>query len=120
MTDSTRPTPGSDNDQTTPVNTTPPPRTTPMDTTPMDTTPLDTTPLTSTPMAPAAEPLPRRRPLFPTILWGAMMLALAAYFAAGELVPGGFDPVTWFLTAVVGIGLLLVVAGIAAASRRAG
>ncbi|WEO78871.1 hypothetical protein BJQ94_07510 [Cryobacterium sp. SO2] len=63
---------------------------------------------------------PRRRPLFPTILWGAMMLALAAFIAARELVPGGFDLVTWLLTAVVGIGLLLVVAGIAAASRRAG
>jgi predicted lipid-binding transport protein (Tim44 family) len=62
----------------------------------------------------------KRRPLFPTILWGAMMLALASFIAAGELVPGGFDVVTWLLTAVVGIGLLLVVAGIAAAARRAG
>ena len=62
----------------------------------------------------------KRRPLFPTILWGAMMLAVAAFFAARELVPGGLDLVTWLLTAVVGIGLLLVVAGIAAASRRAG
>ncbi|MCU1444400.1 hypothetical protein [Cryobacterium sp.] len=76
--------------------------------------------------APAAEaayadPLPRkRRPLVATILWGAMMLAIAAFFAARELAPGGLDLVTWLLTAVVGIGLLLVVAGIAAASRRAG
>lgn len=69
----------------------------------------------------SAAPQPRkRRPLFPTILWGAMMLAAAAFFAARELIPGGFDLVTWLLTAVVGIGLLLVVAGIAAASRRAG
>ena len=69
---------------------------------------------------PAPEPLPPRRPLFATILWGALMLALAAFLAARELVPNGFDLVTWMLTAVVGIGLLLVVAGIAAASRRAG
>jgi len=112
MTDSTSPTPGSDNDQTTPLNTTP------LNSTPTTSTPTDSAAPTDT--SPAAVPLPRRRPLFPTILWGAMMLALAAYFAARELVPGGFDPVTWFLTAVVGIGLLLVVAGIAAASRRAG
>lgn len=109
MTDSTNPTTGPDNDATTPLNTTPP-----------DTTPHDTPTSTTLPTAPTAEALPRRRPLFPTILWGALMLALAAYFAARELVPGGFDPVTWFLTAVVGIGVLLVVAGIAAASRRAG
>jgi hypothetical protein len=81
----------------------------------------------TTPIAPvqpkttdATPALPRRRPLFPTILWGALMLALAAFIAARELVPGGLDLVTWLLTAVVGIGLLLVVAGIAAASRRAG
>jgi hypothetical protein len=61
----------------------------------------------------------KRRPLFATMIWGAMMLALAAFFAGRELVPGGLDLVTWLLTAVVGIGLLLVVAGIAAASRRA-
>ena len=72
------------------------------------------------PMAVPTQPPSKRRPLFPTILWGAMMLALAAFFAALELVPGGLDLVTWLLTAVVGIGLLLVVAGIIAASRRAG
>jgi len=69
---------------------------------------------------PAAAAVPRRRPLFSTMLWGALMLALAAFVAARELVPGELDLVTWLLTAVVGIGLLLVVAGIAAASRRAG
>ena len=69
---------------------------------------------------PAAAAVPRRRPLFSTMLWGALMLALAAFVAARELVPGELDLVTWLLTAVVGIGLLLVVAGIAAATRRAG
>ena len=77
-------------------------------------------PAASGPAASAAPQPRKRRPLFPTILWGAMMLAAAAFFAARELIPGGFDLVTWLLTAVVGIGLLLVVAGIAAASRRAG
>ena len=92
------------------------------------TTPLKTTPLKTPPLkTPAADPastapdrLPRRRPLFATIFWGALMLAFAAFIAARELVPGGFDLVTWLLTAVVGIGLLLVIAGIIAASRRAG
>lgn len=90
---------------------------------PLDQTPPLQTPPTPTSPAPAAvvaAPLPKRRPLFATILWGALMLALAAFVAARELVPGGFDLVTWLLTAVVGIGLLLVVAGIAAAARRAG
>ena len=89
------------------------------------TTPLGTPTSETPPATPAAEPaamvLPkRRRPLFPTILWGALMLALAAFISARELVPGGFDFTTWLLTAVVGIGILLIVAGIAAASRRAG
>ena len=96
-------------DQTTPLAQTPP-------------TPTTTPPVTKAEAAPAAtaEPVPRRRPLFPTMLWGILMLAFAAFMGARELVPGGLDLVTWLLTAVVGIGLLLVVAGIAAASRRAG
>lgn len=94
--------------------------TTPLYTTPLKTPPLTTPPPASEPVPPTPEKQPRRRPLFATILWGALMLALAAFMAARELVPGGFDLVTWLLTAVVGIGLLLVVAGIAAASRRAG
>jgi hypothetical protein len=116
------------------------PNTTPADTTPADTTPADTTAFdtestaTTTPFFPVSKPSDapdapeapatpaarKRRPLFPTILWGAMMLALASFIAAGQLVPGGLDVVTWLLTAAVGIGLLLVVAGIIAAARRAG
>ncbi|TFD87225.1 hypothetical protein E3T61_15475 [Cryobacterium lactosi] len=128
MTDQNSPATGPDNEPTVPLannplNTTPlnttPLNTTPLNSTPLNSTPLNTTPLESTPPA-AADPLPRRRPLFATIFWGALMLALAAFMAARELVPGGFDLVTWLLTAIVGIGLLLVVAGIAAASRRAG
>lgn len=96
--------------------------TAPRDSTPRETTPPKTAPLDSTPppSEPQARPLPRRRPLFATIFWGALMLALAGFLAARELIPGGFDPVTWLLAAVLGIGVVLVVAGIAAASRRAG
>ena len=110
MTDHNSPAAGPDDEPTVPLNSTPP------TTAPLNTSTLDSTP----PAAATADPLPRRRPLFATILWGALMLALAAFMAARELVPGGFDLVTWLLTAIVGIGLLLVVAGIAAASRRAG
>lgn len=115
MTDHNSPAAGPDNEPTVPLNSTP------LDSTVPNSTPLNSNPVDSTP-APAAtaDPLPRRRPLFATIFWGALMLALAAFMAARELVPGGFDLVTWLLTAIVGIGLLLVVAGIAAAARRAG
>ena len=110
------------------ANTTPTGPTGPTDSTE---TPQTETEPTTTPFFPVSKPTDeaataatvterKRRPLFPTILWGAMMLALASFIAAVELVPGGFDVVTWLLTAVVGIGLLLVVAGIAAAARRAG
>jgi len=124
MTDPTSPTAGPNTEPTTPLPAAPentaPQNTAPQYTAPQDTTPPHTTRVASEPAAPAPEPLPPRRPLFATILWGALMLALAAFMAARELVPGGFDLVTWLLTAVVGIGLLLVVAGIVAASRRAG
>jgi hypothetical protein len=109
---------------TTPTDSTPNPDTIPnRDTIPNPgTSPNPDTASAATAATSAAVPVSpaKRRPLFPTILWGAMMLAVAAYFAARELVPGGLDLTTWLLTAVVGIGLLLVVAGIAAASRRAG
>jgi len=124
MTDPTSPTAGPNTEPTTPLPASPentaPENPALQNTAPQDTTPPHTTPVASEPAAPAPEPLPPRRPLFATILWGALMLALAAFLAARELVPNGFDLVTWMLTAVVGIGLLLVVAGIAAASRRAG
>ena len=124
MTDPTSPTAGPNTEPTTPLPASPentaPENPALQNTAPQDTTPPQTTPVASEPAAPAPEPLPPRRPLFATILWGALMLALAAFLAARELVPNGFDLVTWMLTAVVGIGLLLVVAGIAAASRRAG
>jgi peptidoglycan/LPS O-acetylase OafA/YrhL len=113
------------------------PNTTPANTTPADPTPADptafdtestatTTPFfpvskpSDAPEAPATPAARKRRPLFPTILWGAMMLALACFIAAGQLVPGGLDVVTWLLTAAVGIGLLLVVAGGRGDARRAG
>ncbi len=64
---------------------------------------------------------PRKsRPLFGTIFWGVVLLTFAAYMVARTVFPFAFDAATWLIGSVIVIGLLLVVAGIAAASRRAG
>jgi di/tricarboxylate transporter len=62
----------------------------------------------------------RNRPLFGTIFWGVVLLAFAAFMVVWTLQPGSPDPTLWLLGGVIVVGLLLVVAGIAAASRRAG
>ncbi|TFC58817.1 hypothetical protein E3O62_10015 [Cryobacterium sp. TMT2-15-1] len=79
------------------------------------------------PTAEAAEPAypevsvrPLRRPLFGTIVWGVILLALAGYVLLGVLVPAPADPTLWLLGGVIVIGLLLIVVGIIAALRRAG
>ncbi|TFC69972.1 MULTISPECIES: hypothetical protein [unclassified Cryobacterium] len=61
-----------------------------------------------------------RRPLFSTIVWGVILLALAGYVLLGVLVPAPADPTLWLLGGVIVIGLLLIVVGIIAALRRAG
>ncbi|MFC5929370.1 hypothetical protein D6T64_19955 [Cryobacterium melibiosiphilum] len=60
----------------------------------------------------------RHRPRFATILWGALLLGFAVFMAAWTLFPGTLDPTLWLLAAVIGVGLVLVIAGIAAATRR--
>ena len=74
------------------------------------------------PAAPGAGHRPaasaRHRPRFGTMLWGALFLGLAVFIAAWTLFPGRLDPTLWLLAAVIGVGLVLVVAGIAAATRR--
>ena len=47
------------------------------------------------------------------------MLTFAAFMVVRTVLPVGPDPTLWLLGSVILIGLLLVVAGIAAASRRA-
>ena len=60
---------------------------------------------------------PRRRPLFGTISWGVILLALAGYVLLGVLVPAPADLTLWLLGSVIMIGLLLIVVGIVAALR---
>jgi hypothetical protein len=79
------------------------------------------------PPSPAPEPVDvpatvrtRRRPLFGTIIWGVILLALAGYVLLGVLVPAPADPTLWLLGGVVVIGLLLIIVGVIAALRRAG
>ncbi|WP_022884527.1 hypothetical protein [Glaciibacter superstes] len=81
-----------------------------------------TTPFTATggAAAGAASVTRRYRPLFGTILWGVILLAFAAFMAIWTIVPATLDPSLWLLGGVIAVGLVLVVAGIAAASRRAG
>jgi hypothetical protein len=49
-----------------------------------------------------------------------LLLVFAAFMVVWTVVPTGPDPTLWLLGAVIATGLLLVVAGIVAASRRAG
>ncbi|MGO4689870.1 hypothetical protein [Glaciibacter sp. 2TAF33] len=73
------------------------------------------------PTIPAASVARRRdRPLFGTIFWGVLLLAFAAFMVVWTALPVMPDPTLWLLGGVIAIGVALVAAGIAAASRRAG
>ncbi len=71
------------------------------------------------PTSPVASEPRRRRPLFGTIFWGVVLLTFAAFMVVRTVLSVGPDPTLWLLGSVILIGLLLIVAGIAAASRRA-
>ncbi len=75
-------------------------------------------PNTDAPPSPTAS-APRLRPRFGTILWGILLLTFATYMVVFTLVPVPPDPTLWLLGGVIAVGLGLVVAGIAAAARRA-
>lgn len=67
---------------------------------------------------PTAQPTPaRRRPRFGTILWGVILLVFAAFMVTNALVPFVLDAGTWLIGALVAAGVVLVIAGIAAAVR---
>ena len=73
----------------------------------------------NTDLTTAATATPRLRPRFGTILWGILLLAFATYMVVFTLLPAPPDPTLWLLGGVIAVGLGLVVAGIAAAARRA-
>ena len=65
-------------------------------------------------------PMPFAVPgLFGTIFWGTVMLAFSGFIIYRTIVPGETDPALWLLGGVILMGLVLIVAGIAAAARRA-
>ena len=66
---------------------------------------------------PLPAPSPRRRARFGTILWGVILLVFAAFMVTNALVPFALDAGTWLIGALVAAGVVLVVAGIAAAVR---
>lgn len=60
----------------------------------------------------------RRGPVFGTIFWGALLLVIA-FIVGIQAVPAvSIDPTVLLIGAVVALGCLLVVAGVAAALRR--
>ena len=61
----------------------------------------------------------RLRPRFGTIFWGVILLVFAAFMVTNAIVPFVLDPTTWIIAGLVAGGVVLVVAGIAAAVRRA-
>ncbi len=67
--------------------------------------------------APSRRP---RRPLFGTILWGVILLTFAVYMLVSTMLPRPVDPTLWLLGGIVAVGVLLMLAGLAAALRRAG
>jgi hypothetical protein len=71
-----------------------------------------------TPPQPTADS-ERLRPRFGTIFWGVILLVFAAFMVTNAIVPFVLDPTTWVIAALVAGGVVLVVAGIAAAVRRA-
>ncbi|MFU8946614.1 hypothetical protein ACLRGF_07745 [Mycetocola zhadangensis] len=61
----------------------------------------------------------RLRPRFGTIFWGVLLLVFAAFMVTNAIVPFVLDPSTWIIAGLVAGGVVLVIAGIAAAVRRA-
>ena len=72
---------------------------------------------TTTPLPARTEP-ERLRPRFGTIFWGVILLVFAAFMVTNAIVPFVLDPSTWIIAGLVAGGVVLVIAGIAAAVRR--
>ncbi|WP_449283073.1 hypothetical protein [Leucobacter sp.] len=76
--------------------------------------------------APSAQPDARSKPPVRTgprtgpIVWGALILAFCGYAAQRAFGPGGMDTAWWITATVIGLGLLLLVVGVAVAVRNRG
>ena len=66
-----------------------------------------------------ALPARERRPLFGTVVWGLILLAIAAMFAVPILYGPIENPSLWIIWGIAVLGFLLLAAGIVAAVRRA-
>lgn len=58
-----------------------------------------------------------RRPRTAPIVWGALILVFCAYMLQQTLAPESVDSTTWAITSVIGLGVLLLVVGIAVIVR---
>lgn len=67
----------------------------------------------------AALPPGEHRPLFGTVVWGLILLAVAAVFAVPILYGPIENPSLWIVWGVAALGFLLLAAGVAAVVRRA-
>lgn len=63
-------------------------------------------------------PGPKRRPRVVTIVWGAVILAVAGLVLLGQFVALDIDPVVVALGLLVGVGLSLVAGGILSLRTR--
>lgn len=59
-----------------------------------------------------------RRPLFGTVVWGVILLAVAVIFAVPILYGPIENPALWIIWGIALLGFLLLGAGLAAALRR--
>lgn len=60
----------------------------------------------------------RPRPLTGPIVWGALFLVACAYFVQRALAPGVVDAAGWITATVIGLGVLLLVVGVAVVIRN--
>lgn len=72
----------------------------------------------ATPAAPAPEPR-ARRPRTGPIVWGSLMLLFCAYVVQQTVAPGSIDALTWAIASVIGLGVLLLLVGLAVIVRSA-
>lgn len=67
--------------------------------------------------APRPGPEPTKlRPRTGPIVWGALILMFCAYVAV-QAMGGAIDPIAWLITAVLGIGTLLLIVGVVVLAR---